>query len=611
MNFVNKVICTLVICSACIPCTAFAYEDTEYEIVPAVSLYDENKHSSIQPTDEEVEFLEYLADEFELCHTEIEVPEKYRIPTSFFAEGGIYANYMGKFLQSEHPELFYVSGLSKYTADNAGIIKTVTAAYSMSNAEIDTAKKAISAELEKVKKLIGDDLTDTENHMSDTEKVLLVHDYIASNYEYDMTLYSNPGNESRRLDTMVMQKRGVCQGYSYLFKYIMDNIGIECENVMSDMCHHMWNKVNICVDGSDEKQWYNVDITADDPMLDMASNISHTYFLVNDDEIKTADAASGQNLHTAWNEYKWDNKTPATVSDSTDFSHSIIHDILGQHDIPGQMVYKDGTWYGFIKQTNSDNDSYNSLCTIDIGKNTAASIYTDSSKWYLYGQNQYIYQNLINSLVLYNGDIYFNSPDKVYKYNTTDNSAEVVYDFATKNPDKTDVSNTYLYGLRVRDNVLYAEYTTQPYTTRNENGEIISAKMDDLIRITTETYTFPCSSSAEFNTETREVTVTLSIPDEIKETAKVLIAEFGENGVLIGFAEREENQDTVTFKPDNDCRAIKSFIWGSDNSPMSKSISFAVPEVGNTDNGSENADNGSKNADNGSENADNDSENAA
>ena len=580
MNFMNKVICMLVICSACVPCTAFAYEDTEYEIVPAVSLYDENTHSSIQPTDEEVEFLEYLADEFELCHTEIAVPEKYRISISFFKEGGIYANYMGKFLQSEHPELFYVSGLSKYVADNAGIIKSVTAAYSMSNAEIDTAKTAISAELEKVKGLIGDDLTDTENHMSDTEKVLLVHDYIASNYEYDTTLFSNPGSESRRLDTMVMQKKGVCQGYSYLFKYIMDNIGIECENVMSDACHHMWNKVNISVDGSDEKKWYNIDITSDDPLLDRASNISHEYFLVNDNEIKEIDAAKLDNLHTAWNEYKWDDKTPATVSDSTDFSQSIIH------DVPGQMVYKTGTWYGFIKQNNSDNDSYNSLCTIDIGKNTAASIYTDSSKWYVHGQNQYIYQNLINSLALYNGDIYFNSPDKVYIYNTTDNNAEVIYDFAAQNPDKTDVSNTYLYGLRVRDNVLYAEYTTQPYTTRNENGEIISAKMDDLIRITTETYTFPCSSSAEFNNETREVTVTLSIPDELKETAKVLIAEFDENGVLIGFAEREENQDTVTFSPNNDCKTIKSFIWGSDNSPMSKVDSFTVPKTENTDSNS-------------------------
>ena len=50
---------------------------------------------------------------------------------------------------------------------------------------------------------------------TELEKVLFVHDYITSHYEYDMS-YQN-----RNLYTAVRDKKCVCQGYSYLFMYII------------------------------------------------------------------------------------------------------------------------------------------------------------------------------------------------------------------------------------------------------------------------------------------------------------------------------------------------------------------------------------------------------
>ncbi|MGN0108170.1 MAG: transglutaminase domain-containing protein [Hominilimicola sp.] len=567
MNFIKKILCALIVCALTAPCSAFAADITEYETASTISLFNENV-SGAQPTNDEAEFMEYLASELKQRHTEIKVPEKYNIDSSHFGE--VYRDCMGTFLENEHPELFYVGEEIYY---NLGTLKSVKMEFIMSDAEIDEAEAAISNELEKIKGLISDDMTDAE-------KVLLVHDYIAAGYEYDMRLYTNPGSESRRLDTMVMQKTGVCQGYANLFKYIMDNIDIECVNVPSNECYHVWNKVKINVNNDDsDAQWYNIDVTSDDPTMDMASNISHNYFLLNDDEIKQKDIDLNlaDPLHSAWNEYKWDNKTPVEISNSEDFSQSVVH------DIPGQMIYKDKTWYGFADLE----ESQNTLITIDVTQNTVTPVsgYTDSSNfiWFAYGSDRSYYPGMTSSIVLYDGDIYFNSPNKVYKYDTEKNSADVVYDFVKENNDKKDDSNTYLFGIRVRDNALYIEYTTQPYDMCNNQGElIVSAKMDGIIQIIPEP--FICSSSPSFNDETGEVTVTLSIPEEIEEIAKVMIAEFDENGVFIGLAQREENQNTVTFTPDDECKSIKTFIWDICNTPLSEANPFTIPD--STDNSS-------------------------
>ena len=52
--------------------------------------------------------------------------------------------------------------------------------------------------------------------------------------------------------------------------------------------------------------------------------------------------------------------------------------------------------------------------------------------------------------------MYFNSPNKVFEFDTKTNTAKEIYEY-TEIPD---ISKTYLFGLTVKDGNLCAEYTT-------------------------------------------------------------------------------------------------------------------------------------------------------
>jgi hypothetical protein len=305
-----------------------------------------------------------------------------------------------------HPEIFYL--LNASANDSAqfsmstygGFINSIILAYTMSDDEIAQARKTIDAECDKIVSLTSDDMTELE-------KLLVVHDYIVANYEYDKTY------KSRHLDTMVSQKTGVCEGYAYLLKYVLNKLNIDCVTVPSNAHQHMWNKVKL--DGN----WYNIDATHDDPIPNMSRNISHDHFLLTDTEIQQL----YDNEHTSWEDL--DYIEPAT---DTTYSSSILH------GISGQIVYKDGNFYCI--------DDDNNICTIDFANNTLTPVYTNSSKfmWRPYGNASSRYIKTYTSLAFYDGDIYFNSADKIYMLDTNTYEAKEVYEYTAEK----DVSNTYL-----------------------------------------------------------------------------------------------------------------------------------------------------------------------
>ncbi len=428
-------------------------------------------------------------------------------------------SYITAFVQQEHPEMFYFTGTASYQYDpETGLVTLLTVRYDMSAEEIARADGIISKELEYITGMFDSD-------MSDLEKILLVHDYIVSNYEYDTTY------TSRTLNSMIESKAGVCQGYSYLFKAVMDRVGIQCSTVPSNACNHMWNKVMV------NNQWYNIDLTFDDPLYNQSRNITHKYFLVSDEDIKTLDGEEN-NQHYTWNEYKWDNVTPAETAPET------LNTVINKTDaVSGATVYKDGGFYCF--------DDEHNLCKIDFENNSLNILYTDSSKyiWYAFGAHSSFYpQYNASYMTLYNGSIYFNSPDSVYRFKTGDNTAELVY-----RHDGGDPSETYFYGVCVKDGKLYAEYAESPNDT-----------VEAFVEVSVKDF----SSSVKYADGSVQVEVCAPVSPE-RYNPVMYIAEYNSKGLFIGAVPSSAYDTYTEFTPNENSSSVRVFIWGENNIPLS------------------------------------------
>lgn len=99
--------------------------------------------------------------------------------------------------------------------------------------------------------------------MGEFERVKAIHDYLLMNVDYD---YQNLINNtipaaSHTAKGALTNKYAVCDGYSHAFQLLCSKIGISCEFVSgtSKGEAHAWNQVEI------EGNWYNIDVTWDDP----------------------------------------------------------------------------------------------------------------------------------------------------------------------------------------------------------------------------------------------------------------------------------------------------------------------------------------------------------
>ena len=109
------------------------------------------------------------------------------------------------------------------------------------------------------------------------QRIKLIHDYIVTNVEYDVTL--------KHENAYSALKEGVstCQGYSLLFYKMLTDAGIPCRYITGTGINdketgpHGWNIVKI------GDLWYNVDTTWDDPIYSDPSykkdDVSYEYFL--------------------------------------------------------------------------------------------------------------------------------------------------------------------------------------------------------------------------------------------------------------------------------------------------------------------------------------------
>ncbi|MBR0470178.1 MAG: hypothetical protein IJJ55_03050, partial [Clostridia bacterium] len=303
-----------------------------------------------------------------------------------------------------------------------------------------------------------------------------------------------------------------------------------------------------------------------------------------------------RSCHIRWNETTWDGKN-SEVSTSTQYSYSPLH------SISGPTVCTDGKFFCF--------DAYNNLCEI-VFENTQQIlreryVLSRDYKWYGHGQHNGYYRQQHDEslpyyssvLALYDGRIFFNSPNTIYEFNPSDYSVKEIY----KHSGDPDASETYFYGLRVNSDDLSVEYAEAPL----DEVTLISIAVPEAPKPTEEPSSTP-EAFPEFDVPlpvekptvkaevkevltdedtgeeitNYEVTMSVYIPEEVKEAAidkdkpvTVSIAKYNEFGGFIGFeiVEVDENNQ-AKFETDSTCDLIKTFIWAGFIMPLSESTEY-------------------------------------
>lgn len=112
--------------------------------------------------------------------------------------------------------------------------------------------------------------------MTALQKIDAVHDYIVLTSTYTNRTKRSPQSAY----TLLEERKGVCQAYATLGYRMFERLGIEVSmvNGMTDELHS-WLKVKL--DG----EWYNLDITYDDPVPDQKNKVQYRYALVSDSRL--------------------------------------------------------------------------------------------------------------------------------------------------------------------------------------------------------------------------------------------------------------------------------------------------------------------------------------
>lgn len=129
---------------------------------------------------------------------------------------------------------------------------------------------------------------------SEYEQELAVHDWMIAWGSYDSNTLSNlpdfqenPNNDNPY--GFLIDRKGICLGYTSTFQLFMDLLGIECISVSGSAYNgtsdHAWNQV--CLDG----EWYCVDVTWDDPTTSgsVSERMAHRYFNVTSSHMRDTD----------------------------------------------------------------------------------------------------------------------------------------------------------------------------------------------------------------------------------------------------------------------------------------------------------------------------------
>ena len=397
---------------------------------------------------------------------------------------------------NESPELFFVSAGFKYSYNDTQITK-ITFVYKDFTQE---QKDAYMKKLKQVAALVTSDMTDEQ-------KALVLHDYLAQHIAYAYAEYkagtlSSIPNVYNAYGALV-EGKAVCQGYALAYSALLHTVGIDADICDSNAMNHAWNVVSI------GGAWYHVDVTWDDPVWNTEGRAMHSYFLLSDTGI-----AKGEEGHQ---HYDWVDNVECSSTKYDDYWWS---------EITSQIVLVNGHYY-YIKQ-NGDGLGFQ---LYESDGNTETSKYSSSSRWNVWEGSGY-WKTAAAYLSKQGNYLYFNDNLNLYAMKVTGSEPQVVYTYNN--------NDGYVYGAMVYENgTARLNISTTP-NKDNDNYTTIKLELPEAVPVS--------------NVTLDKTTITLSDGQTAKLTATVTPEDADNKNVSWS----SDNTAVATVAADGTVTAVKA-----------------------------------------------------
>ena len=201
--------------------------------------------------------------------------EKYHIPVSDANKDAIFFPcwYNPRFLRTA-PVNLSRSGGYYVSINNLDTDKTMATDPAENRAKYDACADAVTQLTYGIK---GNDT------ISQVDKALLLHDRLAAwtAYDYDGYYGGTLANDSPDYNAYgpLVNHLGVCNGYALAYNWLLEDVGIRAWYENSQTINHGWSRVEL--DGEP----YYVDVTWDDPVIDIPGRVQHQYFLISSQKL--------------------------------------------------------------------------------------------------------------------------------------------------------------------------------------------------------------------------------------------------------------------------------------------------------------------------------------
>lgn len=175
----------------------------------------------------------------------------------------------------DHPEIFW---MDRYNMSRLPIVNIVFTDKKIALGYFYTKEEAMEIK-SCIEPMYLNIVNGAKKQEKDSEKIKYVHNELIKNSTYTSNVHSH---EYQSIISIFKEKKSVCAGYAYGFKFIMDQLGIESivvkdGNNEDKKQNHVWNMVKL------NEKWYNLDVS-NDSQLTKNDTIAYNYFLKENSE---------------------------------------------------------------------------------------------------------------------------------------------------------------------------------------------------------------------------------------------------------------------------------------------------------------------------------------